>query len=481
MDRMSAGQNRQSGAFHFWRKRIALAGGTSPYRRVWSVLSAGLLTAWALPLTVAAPIQNPANGHFYEAVAVSQGITWNAANRAAPRRMHADLPGHVATITSIEENLFVTNHFRRATQNGYWLGGFQLRGILDPAAGWQWVTGEPFSYTNWLDIDFSMPDDAYGPGTTSDDENALHFWPGAGGRWNDAPPSASNFAGGYLVEYEAALSPGDPVITAYAPADRTAEALNSAPPATLVRLTGSNFGQSGTVVFEGIPLPAAVATWSPTEVLLFVPTAPSYPFKARAVVVVSGKRAEGGEFTITAPAPEKDNLLANGSFEFPNSSDSPVDWGYTYGLPLDPDPTFYKGASIPGWRIPRGTIDVKDIYWRHAPDQGRQSIDLVGSPGAALIEQSLFTEPGRSYILSGWIAHNYLAQFGRATVYINGEVARQLSHTTASTSTRMNWTRFTYQFSAEEEQTTLSILDMTRYSLVHGLALDGLSVTLASN
>src|SRR5687768_18078089 len=39
------------------------------------------------------------------------------------------------------------------------------------------VTGEPFSYTNWLNFDFLEPDDAYGPGTSSDDESALQFWP----------------------------------------------------------------------------------------------------------------------------------------------------------------------------------------------------------------------------------------------------------------------------------------------------------------
>jgi hypothetical protein len=36
------------------------------------------------------------------------------------------------------------------------------------------------------------------------------------------------------------------------------------------------------------------------------------------------------EFTITPPRPERTNLLANVSFEYPDSSSSPVDWGCTY-------------------------------------------------------------------------------------------------------------------------------------------------------
>jgi hypothetical protein len=389
--------------------------------------------------------------------------------------------GYLATVTSPEENQFVIRNFRIATQFGYWLGGFQLPGLLDPAAGWQWVTGEPFSYTNWLNFDFPQPDDAYGPGTTSDDENALHFWPSAASQWGDAPPNAANFAWGYLVEYQPDQSPNVPVITGYTLADRMGEPLSAATPGTLLRLTGTDLGQSGTVLFTGVPLPAAVVSWSTTEVLLYVSTAPSYPFKTRVTLVTAGKRIESGEFTITPPTPEKDNLLANGSFEFPNSRESPVDWGYTYGVANYPDPMLYQGASIPGWRIPRGTIEIVPRYWHHAPNQGQQSIDLVGDPGAALIEQSFFTEPGRWYVLSGWMAHNYTAPEGRANVFLNGKLVRQLSHTMASTATRMHWTEFSHRFRADQSQTTLGIQDTTGYSLVEGMALDGLSVTLAPN
>jgi hypothetical protein len=43
----------------------------------------------------------------------------------------------------------------------------------------------------------------------------------------------------------------------------------------------------------------------------------------------------------------------------------------------------------------------------------------------------------------------------------------------------MFWTTFSFRFRAEVEQTTLALQDISRYSLVAGTALDGLSVTLA--
>ncbi len=32
---------------------------------------------------------------------------------------------------------------------GMWYGGFQPPGVTPPNSGWEWVTGEPWDYTNW--------------------------------------------------------------------------------------------------------------------------------------------------------------------------------------------------------------------------------------------------------------------------------------------------------------------------------------------
>jgi hypothetical protein len=446
--------------------------------RLWGL--ACLLSVLAQPTGVrAAPIPDPASGHAYEAVSIPYGMIWEEAAAAASRRRFRDLPGHLATLTSPKETAFVAENLPQATMGGWWLGGFQSPGLLDPAAGWQWITGEPFSYTNWNDIDVQMPNDPWGAGATDDDQNVLQFFAATGGRWNDARPFTNAY--GYVVEYEPALSAVSPMVTGYAAAERPGDGISSGSPGTLVRIMGTHLGQGGTVLFEGNPLPASVADWSATAILLWVPTAPSYPFRTRATVVVNGHKAPAGEFTITASAPGTDNLLANGSFEFPDTSDSPVDWGFTFGRPLDPNPAFFRGGTIPGWRIPHGTIDVKHWYWRHAPEQGEQSIDLVGSPGAAQIEQTVFTEPGRQYVLSGWMSHNPNTPDGRAQISLNRESFQELSHTPATSKGSMKWVQFTYPFRARDTQTTVMLRDVTLYNLVAGTAIDGLKLTLAPN
>jgi len=54
---------------------------------------------------------------------------------------------HLATITSQEENDFVTSLLQPF---GFgWLGGIQTSGALSPSDGWSWVTGEPLVFTKW--------------------------------------------------------------------------------------------------------------------------------------------------------------------------------------------------------------------------------------------------------------------------------------------------------------------------------------------
>jgi uncharacterized protein DUF642 len=423
----------------------------------------------------AAPILSAANGHYCEAVARPGGITWAAADAAANARSFNGMPGHLATITSPEEQTFIVGQFPQAINGGYWLGGFQSHGILDPAAGWQWVTGEPWSYTAWGP---GQPDDFAGPGTSDQDENRLHFWSQSGGRWDDVIPSERPL--GYVVEYEPAAAAA-PTITGYTAPQPSGTPLATAPPGALLRITGTNMGRGGTVLFSGTLFSAAVANWSATEIVLWVPTAPSYPFQTAVSVVVDGQRAEGGVFTITAPTPDQDNLLANGSFEYPDSSSSPDPWGYTYGQTDDPQYTVFGGYSIPGWRIPIGTIDVVDRDWVPAPGQGRQSIDLVGSPFPAIIAQTFYTQPGRLYVFSGWLSHNWSIPEGRADVFFNDEFFVQLHHKGHLSPTHMNWMPFSYRFQAMADQTTLAIEDVTGISYFQGTALDGLSITLASN
>jgi len=97
-----------------------------------------------------AQVQNPDNGHFYQAVAApSGGITWAQAKATAENMVHDGDPGHLVTITSAAEQSFVTSSFPVASSQNYWIGGFQPPNNPEPAGGFRWVTGEPWNYTAW--------------------------------------------------------------------------------------------------------------------------------------------------------------------------------------------------------------------------------------------------------------------------------------------------------------------------------------------
>jgi hypothetical protein len=167
-----------------------------------------------------------------------------------------------------------------------------------------------------------------------------------------------------------------------------------------------------------------------------------------------------------SPAPAGGNLLTNGSFEQPHVPDGNAIGGVS-------------ASGLPGWQISRGNIDVVSGYWQPAPDGGSQSIDLVGSPGAATIEQTFPTLPGRDYLFSGWVSHNWVIGEGRADVSLNGVFFVELYQTIPNTDRDMHWMPFAYRFRATTAATTLAITDVTGVDSIHGTALDGLSVTLA--
>jgi len=140
---------------------------------------------------MAVPIQWTAasggNGHWYEfrSVEVYGPHHWEAARAEAEAA-----GGYLATITSAAENSFFTNQIvipftRRGCYCVEYLGGYQ------PAGGgpWSWVTGEPWSYTNWY------------PGEpNSASENYLTTWWNSG-QWNDIYSTEGGFAG-YYIEYD---------------------------------------------------------------------------------------------------------------------------------------------------------------------------------------------------------------------------------------------------------------------------------------
>ncbi len=126
---------------------------------------------------------NPDNGNYYGPVTAN--TFWSAANAAANAMTLGSCSGHLATITSAAENAFIAANMPQAADDGYMLGGQRIAGV------WTWVTGEPWSYTNWH---------AGEPGPS---EPVLQFfgrWGTPIEQWNDTLDNFIHF--GYVVEYE---------------------------------------------------------------------------------------------------------------------------------------------------------------------------------------------------------------------------------------------------------------------------------------
>lgn len=166
------------------------------------LLLAGAVSLWAAPAS-AVPVQWTAasggNDHWYEYIGDSMltpPSDWPDQKANAEAR-----GGYLVTITSEAENRFISTVLGVGTLGGctcVWLGGFQnpaSPSYSEPGGGWEWVTGEPWAYTNWSP---GEPNN-FGAGQA---ENYLTTWfsPDTSNvRWNDHFPNGS---GRYIVEWD---------------------------------------------------------------------------------------------------------------------------------------------------------------------------------------------------------------------------------------------------------------------------------------
>ena len=159
-----------------------------------------IATALRVPTAAADPrvqqpgtfARNPRTGRVYEAVPVT--VSWYDAEQAAKARRHDGIPGHLATITSAEENEFIRTALPEAVLGSYWLGGFRAIRGNTARDGWYWVTGEPFAYAAWLK---GGPNDYFG-------EDGLQYWAHPDSAlWNDIDRTSGfePWVNGFLVEY----------------------------------------------------------------------------------------------------------------------------------------------------------------------------------------------------------------------------------------------------------------------------------------
>ena len=153
------------------------------------------------------------NGHFYEVVAVPEGITWLDARAGATAR-----GGYLATLTSAAEHRFVwsliagkprywTTSLRQGESDGIgpWIGLVRIRHqAQEPRGGWQWLSGEPLADAHWAEGK---------PNNLEQIEDYGHFFQVAGATgtatWNDLPNDPTQLkavrAGrpvAYVVEFD---------------------------------------------------------------------------------------------------------------------------------------------------------------------------------------------------------------------------------------------------------------------------------------
>ncbi len=175
------------------------------------VLIVGILAGLTFASSAqAVPVQWVDNGHYYDFITSS--LNWQGALTEAESLTYLGLDGHLATITSSNENAFLDVVFNTGANSQFsWIGGYEP----NDDGVWKWATGPeigiqfsqgvnptaPFNYANWGGIepndhkpleDFAM----FNTGNT--------FASIAPGQWADAEPTASYLdpVVGYLIEFE---------------------------------------------------------------------------------------------------------------------------------------------------------------------------------------------------------------------------------------------------------------------------------------
>jgi hypothetical protein len=162
-----------------------------------------ILAAFAFTSSGAAsPTYFETTGSYYDVV--FGNLTWTAARAAAEATSYLGIQGRLGTITSQQENDFVRDNLLNfdAFGNSYWLGAQQVttNGLpLGPAEGWQWISGEPWEYTNWKP---GEPNDQLGL------EHCLEIYTvSLNATWNDLADNDSGLSEGYIIEYAAVPEP----------------------------------------------------------------------------------------------------------------------------------------------------------------------------------------------------------------------------------------------------------------------------------
>lgn len=172
-----------------------------------------------ITFTIGNALYNENNGHFYELINNGSNIHWTTAKNNAAARTFYGLQGYLVTVTSSQENTFLSQKISSNT----WMGASDAAS----EGTWRWVTGpeglensgQGRHFSNQFKTGACSANTAPGingyfaawgnaePNDCSNNEDVAHFI-GSTGTWNDFPHTGGVTY--YLVEYGG--MPGDPSI-----------------------------------------------------------------------------------------------------------------------------------------------------------------------------------------------------------------------------------------------------------------------------
>ena len=171
---------------------VGLAAGQSYLVQV-ETWDQGVVGLSDLQISIDAPVVNPNNGHAY--YVVNQATDWDTARAAAESMTFGSFTGHLVTIRDQAELDWIMGNLNVTRP---WIGLYQntsSSSYSEPAGGWEWVTGEAFTFDNWA---------AGEPNDNPAGENTAEMF--GNGEWNDIQ-SFNAWTNSYIVEFDGGGGP----------------------------------------------------------------------------------------------------------------------------------------------------------------------------------------------------------------------------------------------------------------------------------
>jgi hypothetical protein len=169
-------------------------------------MAVSLILALASMAANAAPVLGP-DGHYYEVIANPNPglLDWDTANSLAGSeelKNQWGIAGHLATLNSEEERIFVEALRDASTLGQVWIGGYQKDGEAQPDEGWYWVSEDGINPPTLItDFNWNSAEPNDGDGTEDNQENHLAIGRyGDDGTWNDEGVAIDRIDG-FVVEY----------------------------------------------------------------------------------------------------------------------------------------------------------------------------------------------------------------------------------------------------------------------------------------